>query len=445
MRVSQYNHFQPWDEGHYLAYNSRTGGVALMTAENFSLYQNLAKKIINGDVAGFTPEETELLRQLEIGAFVYQGDYDELEDIRLRHNMARYEKTVLGLSFAPTMACNMACSYCYEDNKKGRMSPEVIQKIVKLVESQAVSLARLEIGWFGGEPLLAMDIIEDLTKSFFKIQSEHKFEYVSMVITNGYLLNRENVDRLAKMGVGTAQVTLDGPARHHNRTRPLKNGRGSFDTIIENLKYATEKMLISIRVNVDKNTTDEIIEELLQELDRAGLRERLAINFGHIVATTPACSNIAESCLNIAEFSKAEVGYYNLLLKNGFMIGKLPMPTNITCIAQQINSFLIDPEGRVFKCLDNIGNPAKAIGFVDNEFDFGHRNFTDLFRFDPFNNETCRACHLLPVCLGGCPAKRINDVFTDEECCASWKHNLQPMLELIAHSKQQQALLPQRS
>jgi uncharacterized protein len=445
MRVSRYNHFQLWDEGHYLAYNSRTGGVALMTAANYTLYQNLVKKINSGDTNVFSEEESDLLKQLQIGAFVYQGDYDELEDVRLRHNMARYEKTVLGLSFAPTMACNMACSYCYEENKKGRMSPQIIEKIVKFVEGQAVGLSRLEIGWFGGEPLLAMDIIENISKSFFKIQHEHKFDYVSMVITNGYLLNRENVDRLIELGVGTAQVTLDGPARHHNRTRPLKNGRGSFDTIVENLKYASEKMLISIRVNIDKNTTDEIVQELLQELDHAGLRERVGINFGHIVATTPACSNIAESCLNIAEFSKSEVGYYNLLLKNGYMIGKLPMPTNITCIAQHINSFLIDPEGRVYKCLDYIGNPSKAAGTIDEEFDFGNKNFTDLFRFDPFINETCRKCQLLPVCLGGCPAKRINEVFTEEECCASWKHNLQPMLELIAYSKQQQALLAQRS
>ncbi len=416
-----------------------------MTRDNYNLYLDLRDKIEAGQSDNFSPAEAELIEKLQYGSFVFPGQHDEIEELHFNHNMARYDKTILNLSFAPTMACNMACTYCYEGIKKGRMSPEVIEHIVNFVRERAPGTKELDIAWFGGEPLLAMEIIEKLTDSFLDLQKQFKFSYTAMIITNGYLLNRENVDRLSDLKVQAAQVTLDGPARMHNKKRPLMNGAGSFERIIENIKYAVEKMRISIRVNIDKSFSPEIMAEMLQELDRAGLRDKVGINFGHLEALTSTCSNIAESCYNIAEFSKAEVAYYNLFLQSGFMIGKLPLPSQITCISQSVNAFLIDPEGRMFKCFAKLGDPSKAMGYIGDKIEYNNENFTGLFRFDPFLDEDCRRCNILPVCLGGCPEKRTNPDFGKEECCVSWKHNLEPMLEIIAHSRQQQNADAERS
>lgn len=437
MKVSRYNYFKPWYDGQYIAYNAQSGGMALMTEGNYAVYQEVVKKIESGNIDNFSPEEATLCQQLQHGSFVYDGDYNEVENIHFKHNMARYDRTSLTLAFAPTMACNMACRYCYEANKKGRMSAETVEKIISFVEEQAPGLKQLDITWFGGEPLLAMDIMEDLTKSFLDIQRERKFTYTAMIVTNGHLLTRENVDRLYDLKVLSAQVTLDGPARIHDANRPLKNGAGSFRTIVDNLKYAATKLRTSIRVNVDKNTSVEIIEELLQELDQAGLREIVGINFGRIEALTSTCSNIAETCYDIAEFSRAEVDFFRLMLENGFLIAKLPMPSAIVCIAQNVNSFLIDPEGRLFKCFAQLGDPSKSMGYIGEKIRYSNRNFADLFQFDPFVDEECRQCSILPVCRGGCPEKRTNPGFKKEECCSSWKHNLEPMIDIISHSKLQ--------
>jgi uncharacterized protein len=445
MRVSRYNYFKPWDDNNFLAYNARSGGVALMTKDNYALYLKLTKKINARDTDHFSPEEADLLTQLKHGSFIYDGEQDELEDLHFKHNAARYDRTVLNLAIAPTMACNLACRYCYEDNKKGRMSGDIIEKIIGLVEEQTPGLRELNIAWYGGEPLLAMDIIEDLSQSFFDIQKEHKFQYASSMISNGYLLNKEKVDRLCELKVLEAQITLDGPEKYHDLNRPLKNGGGSFRTIIENLKYAADKIRLNIRVNVDKNTSIDNINELLRELDQAGLREKIGVNFGHLEAMTSACSNIAESCYNIVEFSKAEVDYYGSLLANGYVIGKLPLPSVITCMSQNINSYLIDPEGRLYKCFANLGDPSKAMGYIGKEIEYGNHNFTSLFQFNPFLDEECRQCAVLPVCLGGCPEKRTHPELKKEERCSSWKHNLEPMLEIIAYSRQQKNPMDNRS
>jgi uncharacterized protein len=78
------------------------------------------------------------------------------------------------------------------------------------------------------------------------------------------------------------------------------------------------------------------------------------------------------------------------------------------------------------------------MGRIADDIDFSHPNFTDLFRFDPFDDSSCRECSLLPICLGGCPARRAEGVEHTEQLCDSWKYNLRPMLEIVARARQRQ-------
>jgi uncharacterized protein len=439
LRVSKYNHFQPWENGYIIAYNARSGAVGLMTNDNYAMYLKIAEKLAADGDSGMTPEEQTLLNQLSYGSFVYSEDIEEIDGLRFQHNLARYDTSELGLTIAPTMACNMACAYCYENNKKGRMSSAVVESIIDFVEKRAKRLKKLEISWYGGEPLLALDIIDDLTASFLDLSNEYKFEYAASMISNGYLLNNENVDRLRDLKVGGIQITLDGPARIHNQKRPLKNGKPSFEVIIENLKYASTRIGIGIRVNIDKSFAKEIISELLDELDKAGLRQKVGVYFGLLEPATTACANISENCYENSEFSQVETDYYKILLEKGFRIDKLPSPTVTFCMAQNISSFLIDPDGELYRCFNYAGDKSKSMGNIRDEINYRHSNFMHLFRFEPFSDDACVSCSLLPVCGGGCPSRRADRGLEKEKLCDSWKHNLRPMLEIIARSRQQQA------
>lgn len=436
-KLSRYNHFQRWRDGYYIAYNALSGAVALMTEENYGAYLRLTGKL-TVPPEDLTPEEKKLLDQLEYGQFVCLDDVDEVEALSFRHRCDRFDRSALGLIIAPTLACNMACKYCYEENKKGRMTPKLVEKIVEFVEKRAPTIGRLDVGWYGGEPLLAMDIVEDLSETFLDLAEEHKFQYNASMISNGYLLSPEVVDRLQKAKVSTMQITLDGPSRLHDVKRPLKNGQPSFETIVKNMQYAVGKIGIGIRVNVDKSFDAAVIAELLQELTAAGLREKVGVYFGQLEASTQVCSNISEACYDTSDFSRVEIDYYQLLLQNGFRIDRLPQPMTTFCMSQLLSSFLIDPQGLLYKCFNHVGDESKAMGNITDEINFQHKNFMRLFRFDPFEETACRECNLLPVCMGGCPARRADRGLTGEQLCDSWKHNLEPMLEIIALSRQQQ-------
>jgi len=436
--LSRYNHFQPWQDGYYIAYNALSGAVALMTEENYAVYRRLVGKLNGAATPDLSEEEAGLLKQLEYGAFVRSDGVDERALLRFNHNIARYDRTTLGFVIAPTMACNMACVYCFENKTARKMSPEVMAAIVSYVEKRARSISGLQIDWYGGEPLLALDVIESLTASFVEMGEKHQFEYSSSMISNGYLLTAETVDRLVALKIRHVQITLDGPARIHNVKRPLKNKKESFYRILENLKYASTKLSVGIRVNVDKSFTIDMIEELLAELTAAGLRERAGVYFGMVEPSSQVCANIAESCYETADFSAIEVDYYRLLLARGFRIDKLPSPVAVFCMAQSTNAHLVDPDGNLYRCWNHAGDAPKAYGTITDEINYLHPNFQRLFSGDPFDHALCVECELLPICMGGCPARRADRQLAGTQMCEAWKHNLQPMLEIIARSKQQE-------
>jgi len=438
-RVSRYNHFQPRENGQYIAYNAWSGAVALMTPENYELYRSIKRLIKAESPREAAEKEARLMKQLEHARFIYPADRDQFEEISFMHHMGKYGTEGLGFVIAPTMACNMACRYCFEADKKGRMSDETIAAIADCVDRKGRRLEEVSIGWYGGEPLLAMDIVEKITAEMLRLRKKHGFAYAASMITNGYLLHPENVDKLLKYGVGVVQVTVDGPARVHNVKRPLKNGRPSYATIIENLKYASEKMVISLRVNVDKSFNLDMLSEMLDELEAAGLRDKVEMYFGLLEPATTVCANIAESCHNTVEFSRAEIEYFRLLLDRGFKIEKLPSPISNFCLAQVTGGFVMDHEGELYRCFNYVGDKSKSMGNIRDEIDYLHPNFTSLFRFDPFRDEVCRECNILPICLGGCPAKRQHRLAPREEMCESWKHNLPEMLEIIARSRYRSA------
>lgn len=437
-KISRYNHFQPWRNGHYIAFNARSGAVAVMTAENYDAYQNLATRLAqsNGSTS-LSDADAKLLKQLEYGRFAYPDGQEELQSIKFKHHMDRYDSTALGLVIAPTMACNMACKYCFESNKKGKMSAEVQTAILDYVEKKADSLNLVDICWYGGEPLLALDVIEAMTTGLLELGRRKHFQYAATVITNGYLLSPEVVDKLVNLRVSAIQVTLDGPARIHNQRRALKNGRDSFHQILANLQYAASKLLISLRINVDKELEESAIEELLLELKAAGLEQKISIYFGQLEPATTVCSNIADNCYNSVDFSEVEIDYFRLLLQHGFKIDKLPSPVSVFCLAQRVNAFVIDHEGYLYRCFNYAGDPDRAMGNITAPIDYQHPNFTRLFDFDAFESNKCQSCSILPLCLGGCPSQRTDRNLTEDELCQGWRHNLIPMLEVIACSRQQ--------
>ena len=78
------------------------------------------------------------------------------------------------------------------------------------------------------------------------------------VVTNGYNL-KEYAEILSRGQIREVQVTLDGTEKIHNDRRPLKNGLGTFDAIVEGIDETLGKNIpINLRVVVDKDNIGEL-------------------------------------------------------------------------------------------------------------------------------------------------------------------------------------------
>jgi uncharacterized protein len=53
-----------------------------------------------------------------------------------------------------THRCNLACEYCYVSKNSDRMSLETAAKIIDFAFRNTPAAEEIELGFFGGEPLL---------------------------------------------------------------------------------------------------------------------------------------------------------------------------------------------------------------------------------------------------------------------------------------------------
>lgn len=74
----------------------------------------------------------------------------------------------------PTLGCNLSCSYCYESGKTKdkMMSPNIIRALKAYIIKE-YSSSHVRLHWYGGEPLLAYDII----KEFSVFMKGHSIDY----------------------------------------------------------------------------------------------------------------------------------------------------------------------------------------------------------------------------------------------------------------------------
>lgn len=81
------------------------------------------------------------------------------------------------------------------------MSHDVINAVEKLVNENLEQQGQLSITWFGGEPLLAIDLIEEIQIKMQDIANRKCITFNSGIITNGYLLTEEVSNKLVDLGI----------------------------------------------------------------------------------------------------------------------------------------------------------------------------------------------------------------------------------------------------
>jgi MoaA/NifB/PqqE/SkfB family radical SAM enzyme len=99
----------------------------------------------------------------------------------------------------PIRRCNLACTYCNEfDDFSKPVATELMLRRVDRLKELGTSVVTIS----GGEPLLHPDL-DDI------IHRMHERHVVSGLITNGYLLTADRIQRLNRAGLEWLQISID--------------------------------------------------------------------------------------------------------------------------------------------------------------------------------------------------------------------------------------------
>ena len=430
MKASKYNIILEEDDGGVLLFNCISCSFTRLNKENYDCYL----KIISHDpcINVSDPKTKTLIEDLKVGCFIVDEFIDELSMLKFKHESIRFAKNHMTITILPTTACNFKCKYCFEGfQKHDYLSRELEDCIYKYVDDSLTKGGRLRVTWFGGEPGLAIDSVYRLSQKFFEMSLKKNIIFSSLCVTNGYSINRDVAAKLVKYGLNAMQITLDGPREVHNMRRPLKNGSGTYDTIINNLKDIAGIIPIYLRTNIDKDNVD-CFPRLLDELEENGLRENVIINIGNTTADTDACYVYKNNIFNIHDYSEVIVGLYELLVKRKFKIdAMIPSLHFVNCSSICSHGFFIYANGDIYKCVGFFGHESECIGNIRNS-DKLNNNLAKWLAWDPFSNEYCRDCTIFPFCRGGCPSNWIcpSEYLEFEDRCVHWKYTLPQLLRL---------------
>lgn len=321
------------------------------------------------------------------------------------------ENKTFSLTLHVTSLCNFDCPYCFQARRTGNMSDPVQEAVLRFAEKMLASgrFGTFSVGWFGGEPLLAADIIRRLGRRFRAMAEQYGLNYTSNIHTNAYLLDQRMVDMLEDVGCEFVLITIDGYGALHDKTRHLHGGGGTYDRILGNLSNIRTKMVLNIRSNLHRGNADSY--DQLSKTIRA-----IAAATGNEMRCSPARVHVYDAGRrrgDVTEEITAEE--YHRIEATTDLSERCGMfkPIHIPCHIAQPYDYVIDDEGYIYAhCNEYAVDQSRAFcnilelsGGSYDRIEALHADFIQQHSF-PDDQPKCMGCARLPVCMGGCMVLR---------------------------------------
>tara|TARA_Y100000361_G_scaffold135789_1_gene135967 strand:- start:2893 stop:4122 length:1230 start_codon:yes stop_codon:yes gene_type:complete len=323
------------------------------------------------------------------------------------------------LEVSVTEKCNLGCPYCYVANQDKFMTPEVFDnawpEFIKLVDrSRSHAQGKFHITFFGGEPLLNMDLIKHATH---KVRNDsfysHRLHALS-IISNMTLINDEIADWLEENQVGISW-SFDGISS--NETRPVIKNMGEnkgYSSVFEMYnekqhlirrltKYSKTCKVMIFPGNVDAMTEnfEFLVEFGIPCPDFSVVRDDIwsvddLHNFRREVR------RLADKQIEYLSQGKLAVcGLFNLPLQD-MLIGLTKQKRPFGCFAG-VSGSVMAVDGSFYPCA-RFGS-KKVLPMKGDEYNFQYYQTI----FNPKTYNKCKGCELYKVCNAGCTYSQIRN------------------------------------
>jgi uncharacterized protein len=413
-------------------------GYSTRMARFFTMDPAVAASLASGDVAALA--ESELSRLAGLKAVVDDAE-DELDSILHDYRVGSDDPGARVFTIMPTSYCNMACDYCGQEHFKSPVNQTRVDKVAARVLAAIADPATTRVGvtWFGGEPLLALRVVRELSAKFVAAAHAAGKPYSARMATNGSLLTKATLTMLHRdCKLNSVAITVDGPEELHDRRRIKRNGIGSFHRTIAVLGDVVKErslpgLQIIIRINVD-NENEHAVSDLICDLACFGLASP-QVDFQPMPVHSWG-NDVSAVELEGRRYAKTEAQWLRLAQSLGIGFGNLPGATKVrTCAATSPSVEILNSSAEVYSCSEHPLVPVvRETGILTTLDELADTARRPLGQFDDWYDQVgdgeqqCGRCPLLPVCGGSCP-KLWREGHVP---CPSIKYNWSERLDLAA-------------
>ncbi len=317
-----------------------------------------------------------------------------------------------------TRDCNFNCRYCLfandtkisRNHERKKMSWEIAKKSIDFLYKHSSEAEHITICFYGGEPLLNFELIEQAVNYANSLFFTKKVKYIMTI--NGSLLTKNVLEFITKNNFHVT-ISLDGPAKIQNIHRRFSNtGLGTFEKVYHNVNF--------LRINYPDFFNNNISfcpvvidDEDYEEIATFFKRENISLD-----RVNPLKAN-----MNGMDYTLSKIGADNSNLKkisfeydlvNQKSIKDLEriyndkhvIPSrwhhNGPCIPGQRRLF-VDVEGTFYPCEKMIEDSTYVIGDIENGFDCG--KITEFLNIGKITEDECKKCwaaHFCQICVTLC-------------------------------------------
>lgn len=331
-------------------------------------------------------------------------------DLKNRHT----EVKALCLHVAHT--CNLTCSYCFAGQGKFKgeraiMSLDTAKRAIDFLIENSGNRRNLEVDFFGGEPLLNMDVIKEVVAYARSIEKEHDKNFRFTLTTNGVDID-DDVIEFANKEMHNVVLSLDGRKEVHDRERRTVSGEGSYDIILPKFKKLVEARGgkgYYMRGTYTHYNTD-FTEDIFHMADM-GFTE---LSMEPVVCPSDSPFALTEEDLPVL-FEQYEILAKEMLKREkegrGFTFYHYMLDLNHgPCIYKRISGcgsgteyFAVTPWGDLYPCHQFVGEEAYKMGDIWNGVTAEETR--DKFKMcNVYAREECSDCWAKLYCSGGCAA-----------------------------------------
>ena len=315
--------------------------------------------------------------------------------------------------------CNLRCTYCFAGGGtfgggRQRMMASVARGALDLLLRESGPIKQLEVDFFGGEPLLALDTVKDAV-AYGRQQAAALGKRINFTLTtNAVLLDPPALAYLNEQGISLV-LSLDGRPATHNRFRPDAGGAGSYER-------ATRGILPAIQSRHDTNyyvrgTFTRANLDFCADVKHLLSLGITRLSLEPVVCAPDAGYAIREEDLPVieAEYEKLADLYLECARSGrGFVFfhfevdldrGPCPAKRLSGCGAGQ-RYLAVTPDGELYPCHQFVGRSEYLMG--DLQSGIVRPDLTEAFNSaDIWHKNGCLQCWARYFCGGGCHANAV--------------------------------------